>query len=315
MPRKGLTDNEKNAAIMLKDSMSWRKIAKHLGKPKSTVSDFLRSYQNNEDVFNGESVPRILIVDIETSPIKGAVWSLWKQNVGLNQIENDWFILSYSAKWHGDDPENTYYNDLQGYVDEEDDTELLDELWSLLDEADIVVTQNGIEFDTKKINARFVINGYPPPSHYKQVDTLQIAKKKFGFTSNKLEYMTDKLCKKYKKLSHGSFPGYTLWAECLNDNPDAWCEMKQYNTHDVLSLEELYDILKAWDSKHPNVSLYGDMNEQKCTCGSTDFKENGYYHTQVSRFQKYTCNDCGVEYRGRKNLFSKDQRDNIMVRI
>ena len=49
-----------------------------------------------------------------------------------------------------------------------------------------------------------------------------IAKECFGFTSNKLEYMTDKLCKKYKKLKHGKYAGFELWKECLHGNMDAW---------------------------------------------------------------------------------------------
>ncbi|CAJ6797142.1 RNase H superfamily protein [Burkholderia pseudomallei] len=39
--------------------------------------------------------PRILSLDIETSPILGYVWSLWKQNVSLNQIHSEWCILSF----------------------------------------------------------------------------------------------------------------------------------------------------------------------------------------------------------------------------
>ena len=49
---------------------------------------------------------KILIIDIETSPIMGKVWSLWKQNVSLDQIEEDWYIMSYAAKWHQQHREN-----------------------------------------------------------------------------------------------------------------------------------------------------------------------------------------------------------------
>ena len=36
-----------------------------------------------------EDGPRILSIDIETSPIEGRVWGLWKQNLGLNQITKE----------------------------------------------------------------------------------------------------------------------------------------------------------------------------------------------------------------------------------
>src|SRR5690606_10614258 len=43
--------------------------------------------------------PKVLVFDIETSPIIAHVWSLWDQNVGLNQIMTEWHIMSWSAKW------------------------------------------------------------------------------------------------------------------------------------------------------------------------------------------------------------------------
>ena len=57
---------------------------------------------------------------------------------------------------------------------------------------------NDIRFDVPKLKARMIIKGFKPFSSFKQIDTCVIAKKTFGFTSNKLEYMTDKLCTKYK---------------------------------------------------------------------------------------------------------------------
>ena len=55
--------------------------------------------------------------------------------------------------------------------------------------------------DNKKLNARFMLNGMQPPSSFRNIDTKILAKRYFGFTSNKLAYLTDKLCKKYKKLN------------------------------------------------------------------------------------------------------------------
>ena len=179
----------------------------------------------------------------------------------------------------------------------------------------MVITQNGKKFDVKKLNARFVMNGYQPPSGYKHIDTLQIAKRIFGFTSNKLEYMTDKLCVNFKKLKHGDFPGFDLWKECLADNLDAWKEMEEYNKYDVLSLEELYLKLAAWDDKHPNFNLYTEEEGRVCRCGCTKFTLNGFAYTAVSKFQKYRCSECGAETRGRKNLFTKEKRAELNCNI
>lgn len=303
--------------------MSHREVALQVfGKKskQSTVGDLYRAYleyENNPIEGSGSKPeikkPKVLIFDLETSPLRAHVWGLWQQNVGLNQIHGEWFLLSYAAKWLGED--EVFYDDMRGRVDSEDDTHLLDVMWRMLDEADIVITQNGKKFDTKKINARFVLNGYQPPSSYKHIDTLQIAKKAFGFTSNKLEWMTDKLNVQFKKLDHGKFYGFNLWKEMLNDNPEAWNECEEYNKYDVLSLEELYLKLASWDVKHPNFNLYHDENKHICRCGSDKVIPYGYAYTSKSKFQRYRCSDCGAETRDSINLFDREKRDSLHMNV
>lgn len=258
--------------------------------------------------------PRVLIVDIETAPMLGYIWKLWDNNLALNQIESDWFILAWSAKWLGDPASKIMYMDQRNAKNVEDDKEILKEIWKLMDEADIVVGQNSKQFDVKKLNARFILNGFKPPSSFKQIDTREIAKKKFGFTSNKLEYMSDKLCKKYKKSKHARFSGFELWKECLAGNLKAWKEMEHYNKHDVLSTEELFKKFQPWDNSL-NYNLYTDTENTICSCGSTKFNKNGYCYTSVGKYQRYSCKKCGAEVRGRNNLFSKEKRATIRTKI
>jgi hypothetical protein len=194
--------------------------------------------------------PKVLLLDIETSPIIASVWSIWNQDVPLNMIEKDWSVLSYSAKLLGD--KKMYYDDVRGQKDVNDDSKLLKGIWKLLDEADVIVTQNGKKFDIKKLNARFIINGMQPPSSFKHIDTKQIASKNFAFTSNKLEYMAQKLGLKQQKSKHKKFSGFELWRQCLANNLDAWKEMEHYNKQDVLTLEELYLKLRGWDNQGVN---------------------------------------------------------------
>jgi hypothetical protein len=256
--------------------------------------------------------PKVLIFDIETAPILGHVWGLWENNVALNQVVSDWHVLSWSAKWLDDPPNKLMYEDQRNAKDIKDDRRLLQGIWRLLDEADIVITQNGRHFDQKKLNARFVINKMQPPSSYKHIDTKQIASKHFGFTSTKLEYMTDKLCTKYKKLKHKEFPGHEMWVECLAGNRRAWVEMEKYNKHDVLALEELYHILVPWDNSI-NFNLYHDGEEHVCRCGSTEFIRNGYYYTSLGKYQRHKCKHCGAETRDKQNLFSPEKRKSLKV--
>ena len=256
--------------------------------------------------------PKVLVFDIETAPIMSYVWRLWDQNVGLNQIEQDWHIMSWAAKWLDDPADKVMYMDQRNAKNIEDDSKILKEIWNLLDEADIVVTQNGKSFDQKKLNARFILNGFKPPSSYKHIDTKLIAKKHFGFTSNKLAYMTDKLCTKYKKLDHGKFPGFALWSECMKGNKQAWQEMEDYNRYDVLSLEELFNKLIPWDNSI-NFNLYHDSDEYVCKCGHDKFSKNGFYRTSAGKYQKYKCKNCGHETRDKVNLFSKEKRQSLRM--
>lgn len=254
--------------------------------------------------------PKVLLFDIETAPILAHVWGLWDNNVALNQIVSDWHILSWSAKWLDSPPNEVMYMDQRGVKNIEDDERILKEIWDLLDEADIVITQNGRSFDQRKLQARFLLNKFKPNSSYKHIDVKLLAQKLFGFSSHKLEYMTDKICRKYKKLKHKKFPGHELWTECLKGNIEAWKEMETYNKNDVLSLEELYKELSPWDTSI-NVNLYHDAHDHVCSCGSKDHTRNGFYYTAVGKFQRYKCKACGAETRDRINLFSKEKKASL----
>ncbi len=256
--------------------------------------------------------PKVLLADIETAPILAYCWALFDQNIAINQIKSDWHLLSWSAKWLGDKPAKTMYMDQRREKNIEDDSKILKGIWKLLDEADVVIWQNGRNFDHKKLNARFLLSGLKPPSSYKHIDTLQIAKKHFGFTSNKLEYMSGKLCTKYKKLKHNKFAGFEMWSECLKGNLAAWREMEKYNRHDVLALEELYTKLQAWD-RTINFNMYSDKTDIICNCGGKDFIKNGFAYTNVGKFQRWQCVKCGAETRDRANLHSNEKKKSIRL--
>lgn len=237
------------------------------------------------------SQQNVLVFDIETQPILAYVWGLKDQNISLNQIHTDWSVMAWGAKWRGQ--QKLFYQDASTHSEET----LLKGIWKLLDAADIVITQNGKSFDSKRLNARFIHYGMRPPSPYKHIDTYLVAKSIADFTSNKLEYLTDRLCKKYKKLSHSKFPGMSLWTECLKGNKKAWAEMKRYNIHDVLSTEELYENLKAWA---PNSTPDVYINNVCGRCGSKDLQHRGWGSTSFFKYRKYQCKNCGAWKQGKK---------------
>jgi predicted RNA-binding Zn-ribbon protein involved in translation (DUF1610 family) len=259
------------------------------------------------------SSPKIVTIDIETAPIEAFVWGLWDVTVGLNQIKTDWSILSYAAKWL--DQKGALYQDTggRGAGMVRNDMILLQGIWNILDEADIVVTQNGKAFDIKKINARMLGAGLKPYSPVKIIDTKLVAKKHFAFTSNKLEWMSAQMTEA-KKSQHKKFPGFDLWLECLKDNAEAWAEMKKYNIQDVVSTEQLYLKLRPWIEGHANVGLYSELEAPQCPkCGSQEVQKRGLARTATGVYQRYQCNECGGWTRGRQAMNTPKKRQSLLV--
>jgi RNase_H superfamily len=256
---------------------------------------------------------KTLTLDIETSPIRSYHWKIWDENIGIEQIDQDWTIMSYAAKWLGKN--RVYYADTGGRGVEHvrDDSVLMPGLWKLLDDADVVVAQNGKRFDLKKINARLIQQGYGPYSPVRVVDTLQVAKSHFGFTSNKLAW-TSRILTDEPKSEHKEFPGFEMWKECLNDNPKAWAVMKKYNIKDIKATEKLYLKLRSWITNHPNVGAYvvGDMPVCR-NCGGQHLQARGYAILQQGRYHRYQCQDCGAWNRGKTNLIDAGQRRSMAV--
>lgn len=299
-------------SVFLESEQDHVRAALALGIHPSNVYKILKRIEERttEDHTSGKGA-NILVFDIETAPMLGAVWGMWKNNVGLNQIKEDWYVISWAAKWLGAPESSTMYQDLRNAKDRSDDYEILEGIHDLLDKADIVVTQNGKAFDQRKLNARFIMQGFKPVSSFRHYDTLIMAKKHFKFTSNRLEYMTHNMCTKYKKQRHAKFGGFDLWkATCWDNNPEAWNEMEEYNKYDVLSLEEVFYKLAPYDNSL-NLSVYHDDHNHHCVCGSTSHSHNGYYYTNAGKYHRYSCDHCGAETRGRDNLLSKEKRKSM----
>lgn len=257
---------------------------------------------------------KILLLDIETTPLEIYAWGLGEQHVGIDQIIKDWSVLSWCAKWLGND--KIYYMDTRQEKNPRNDKIILKGIWTLLDEADIVITQNGKRFDIKKLNARFLLNGMKPTSSFKHIDTLEIARSKFAFTSNKLAYTSDVVNSKYKKLDHKEYPGLSLWIACLNKDKKAWQVLEKYNKHDVLGLEEYYLHMQPWDNSI-SFNVYDSDNVMRCNCGHTEFNKNGFFYSSNGKYQRYSCKKCGAEARDnaitKNNKLTVDKRKSLKV--
>ena len=252
----------------------------------------------------------ILIFDIETAPLRAYVWSRWKQNIYLEQTISEWFMICWSAKWL--DSEEVFSECLTpDEIKEEKDSRIVKQLWSLIDQADIVIAHNGKRFDVPKINSRFIMAGLPPTSTYIQIDTREVAAKQFGFSSNKLDALAG-----YFNIEHKDGTNFELWADCMKGNQEALDYMESYNRKDVVILEKVYLKLRPWIKNHPNIGLYQEKDNMVCpTCGSKDLKEDGsFYYTSANKYKIMRCS-CGAISRMRNTSYPKDKKKNLILSI
>lgn len=234
------------------------------------------------------SDPRILIWDIESSPIIGYTWGLFEQNV--IDIIQDWKLLTVSWTWYGSGVyEVRQLSDFGSYVPGElDDFELTNFARNLLDEADYSVAHNGNAFDVKKVNAKIAEHNLMPPAPHSQIDTLLVARRNMKMSSNRLDSLGQTLGLG-RKINHS---GFSLWVRCMAGEPAAWDEMGKYATQDVVLLEQIFERLLPW-IKGINYGLFSAGS--LCTnCGSQDMTRSGDFKTQTTKRPAWQCSNCGT---------------------
>ena len=267
-------------------------------------SETLKHYQIKQETlgrykrrksFYETKQPKVLLVDIETTPMQVHTWGTWKQRIGHEQVINDWFMLSYSAKWLFDSKMHSSVLTPKEVL-AKDDSRISKELWKLFDQADVLIGHNISGFDLPKAQTRFLLNKLAPPSPFQIIDTLKVAQKNFRFASNKLDYISQLMLNDRKLHTE-----YQLWLRCLEGDAKSLEEMLIYNRKDVLLLEEAYVFLRPYIKSHPNMAIYQESLEPSCpNCGSTNIDECGHYTTTVNRYIAFRCRDCGAICRSRK---------------
>jgi hypothetical protein len=230
---------------------------------------------------------RILLIDIETSPIIGYSWGLYE--VDLIKRIKSFTILSVAYQWLGEKTKVLA-------CDTQSELSLLKKLHALLDAADIVIAHNGDSFDIKKINTRFIIHNLTPPSPYRTIDTKKAAKSVAAFDSNSLNNLGLDMSEG-EKIKHR---GFDMWEGCERGNKRDWADMKRYNKKDVDLLARVYLRLRPWMKNHPAVKYSTNAICDKC--GSEQVQRRGEMVTKKVRYQRYQCPSCGGWFKGERLL-------------
>lgn len=227
--------------------------------------------------------PRVILIDIETSPLEIYAWGRYEQNA--LRVRHDWQLLSFAYKELG--KAGTRCIARPDFKDKTDRS-LTAAAWRVFNEADVIIGHNIDKFDNRKLRAKFVEHGLAPPRTYRTIDTLKIARGQFAFSSNKLGDLAETL-RLGAKLRTG---GIELWFDCMAGDKKAWERMRRYNVQDVVLLERVYERLKAWYPSHPNLALY--ENRPGCpVCSSLKVQRRGVHVLKTRKMPRFHCQACG----------------------
>ena len=234
---------------------------------------------------------RVLYFDVETAPNLALAWSKWVDGP-VAAIERDWSLLCVAWQWEGQ--KRVHVESLRDR-DPFDDTPLLDKLWELFDEADWVIAHNGNGFDIPKVQARFLLEGYDPPSPFDSIDTLNVLKRHFrgGLRSNRL----DEVCQQLGIGGKTPHTGISLWQGCMRGEAASWKLMEKYNRQDIVLLRELYLHVRPWMTSHPILHVAGCPS-----CGSDHHRVVKYRRRQSYTYPQYQCQDCKSYFQGTRPI-------------
>ena len=236
--------------------------------------------------------PKIAKWDIETSPMVVATFGLFDQNISIGSVIHDWFIICASWQWEGQDHINSVkLTDFPKRFkkDFRDDEDVVKAIHNMLMQADIIVAQNGDNFDIKKLCARAIYHKLPPLPYIPSVDTLKEARRTFKFTSNKLDYIGQFLTGEAKMDTPTG-----LWMKAMSGDREAIGIMSEYCDQDIVLLTKVYEALKPHMKNHPNMNVFSGGDYQCPTCQSPNIVRQGLKVTRAGKKQKWQCQACGA---------------------
>ena len=233
--------------------------------------------------------PKILTLDIETSPGEAYVWALYGNDyIPLERLITPSRVMMIGYKWYGKPKVHIYDERRHG-------AEMFVQINSALQEADAVITYNGDKFDLPRLHGHMVEYNLPPLPPVTSIDLIKPVKK-LGLQSNKLEYVAKYFGIGAKVKHHG----FELWAECMEGKPSAWKKMREYNKGDVLLTEALYSKMRPYIKTHPY--LRNPREQWDCpNCGTENARHQhrGTYRTRASITERIQCLECGAWSKGK----------------
>ena len=243
--------------------------------------------------------PRIILWDIETGFDVLAAWGLYNDHgIPHENILKERYVVCACWKELGkptvysvsllDDPKRFK-------KDPTDDYHVCRVLHQMMQNADVLVAHNGDSFDKPYVETRLIYHGFPPLPPIPTIDTKLVAKKRFRFNNNRLDYLAQ-----YFKVGKKQETEKGLWLKVLQGDPKAVRTMLVYNKHDVRLLERVYKRLAPYAQNVLNRGFFGDHSGcPRPECGSRRIQARGIHRSLTQQYQRYVCLACGGWFRER----------------
>lgn len=230
---------------------------------------------------------RRLFFDIETSPNIGFFWTAgFKLNISTDSIIKERAIICICYKWEGE--KETY---ALTWDAKQCDKKMLQAFIKVANEADEIVGHNGDKFDLAWVRTRCLFHKIDMFPTYVTIDTLKIARSKFKFNSNKLNYIA-----KYLGIGQKIKTEYDLWKDItFNKDKVAMEKMVKYCKMDVVLLEKVYNELRLHIPVKTHYGVIFGEDRGSCPeCGSDDLirKDRRILASGIIKLV-LKCNTCG----------------------
>jgi DNA polymerase elongation subunit (family B) len=232
-----------------------------------------------------------LFFDIETAPNVGLFWEAgYKKNIDYTNITRERAIICICYKWEDDEEAQALTWDKK-----QNDKKMLQTFVKIAAQADELVGHNGNKFDLAWIRTRCLYHGIDMFPKYTVIDTLSIARSKFKFNSNKLDYIG-----KFLKLGEKIKTSYSLWVDILlGKSQPALDEMINYCKQDVILLEQIYNKIKSHLEPKTHFGVIFKQKRQSCPeCGSDDNISHGIrVSSNGLKYRRLQCMTCSKHFR------------------
>lgn len=234
---------------------------------------------------------KIAYLDIErTWGVAEGIWQLKQDWINPSQIIEQPRTICFAWKFEGDQETSFHAEWFRG-----GHAGMVKKAHTVLDDADVVVTFNGIAFDLKHLRSEFLLHDMAPPSPWKDVDLLKVARKNFGFLSNRMGFLAEQLGLDGKADTGGQ----SLWRTLRNAKGDELKagreKMANYNRVDVDQTQELYHLMLPWVSglNLPAFTEKERMGPHCPNCDSANVQYRGLARTTTRSYRRFQCQDCG----------------------